>query len=43
MNFIMGVTKSWHRMSITDRGIWVFFAVNTIVILTLLKFVLLGK
>ncbi len=39
----MGIAKSWHRMSLTDRGAWIFFGVNTLASLTLLKFVILGK
>jgi hypothetical protein len=35
--------NAWNRMSITDKSIVIFFAVNTLAILTLLKFVILGK
>lgn len=43
MNFIVGFPKSWSRLTITDKGIWIFCAINTIAILTLLKFVVFGK
>lgn len=33
----------WHEMPIFERGIWIFFAVNTAALLTLLKFVFFGK
>jgi hypothetical protein len=35
--------NAWHRLSITDKGIVLFFAANTLAVLTLIKFVMLGK
>lgn len=43
MHIVMDFTKNWHKLSLTDKGIRMFFIVNTLAILTLLKFVILGK